>query len=227
MARQEIMRTKPKSVIPSLNGSPFAELEAVDSQNLSAEDRSFLAEREQIIEVGRKAFLEVGNALIEIRDYRKGLLYKRYGTFDAYCKERWDLGHSHAYRLMDAAEIYSGLSPRGDKNSEIMPETEKQLRPLKKLPATLRCKAWQNAVKAAGPAPVLARHIERQVRLLLPKTAPAQPTQPKNTSQRFHRLSGNDVEKIRALIAKIQKSVASGVVKRIPDWLDEISALLP
>jgi len=228
MAGQEIMKTKSKSIIPRLPDSPFAPVEVVDGENLGAEDRSFLQEREQIIEVGRRTFLEVGNALVDIRDHRGGLLYKRYGTFDAYCKERWDLGHSHAYRLMDAAEIYRSLSPRGDKSPEvILPETEKQLRPLKKLPAELRLKAWQNAVKVAGPAPVAARHVEKEVRNLFLEEGLTPAAKPKNTSQRSHRLAEHDVEKIRALLAKIRKSVAGGAAKRISDWVDEIAGLLP
>ena len=105
--------------VPTLQRAPFAPLEPVDRQNLSAEDLSFLEKRERIIQAGRKTFLEVGGALIDIRDYRDSLLYKQFGTFDAYCKERWDLGHSHAYRLMDAAAIYRSLSPRGDKGGQI------------------------------------------------------------------------------------------------------------
>jgi hypothetical protein len=199
----------------------------VDDGNLSAEDRAFREERERTIEVGRKTFLDVGGALVDIRDYRDGLLYKSYGTFDAYCKERWDLGHSHAYRLMDAAEIYRSLSPRGDKSPDLdLPETEKQLRSLKKLPAKLRLKAWQNAVKSAGPKTVAARYVETEVRKLLREADPP-PTQPKSAAERFHRLANGDAEKIRTLLAKIRKAVASGTVKRIPDWLDEISSLLP
>ena len=143
------MNPQTKSVIPKVIGLPFAAVEVVDSHGLSAKDSSYLEEREQIIEAGRKTFLDVGRALLEIRDYRGGVLYKRFGTFDAYCRERWDIGHSHAYRLMDAAEIYQSLSPRGDKAQQ-WPATEKQLRPLKKLPAKLRFKAWRNAVQASN-----------------------------------------------------------------------------
>lgn len=69
---------KTKSVIPKLAVSPFAAAEVIDDQSLSAEDQSFLAKREKMIEAGRKTFLEVGSALLEIRDYRGGLLYKRF-----------------------------------------------------------------------------------------------------------------------------------------------------
>ena len=218
------MKTEP---IPTLQRDPFAPLEMVESQNLSAEDLSFLNKRERIIETGRKTFLEVGGALIDIRDYRDSLLYKQFGTFDAYCKERWDLGHSHAYRLMDAVEIYRSLSPRGDKSGQInLPETEKQLRPLKKLPHALRYKAWQNAVESAGAAPVLARHVEREVRKLMGDRV-KDPPDSKKAGSRSHRIAAEDLEKILKVIAKIRKSLASGAMKRVPDYLDEVVALLP
>ena len=70
MAGQEIMKTE--SDIPRLEGSPFAPTEVVNGQDLSAEDHSFLQKREKIIEAGRKTFLEVGGALIDIHDYRSG-----------------------------------------------------------------------------------------------------------------------------------------------------------
>jgi hypothetical protein len=227
MAGQEIMKTE--SDIPRLEGSPFAPTEVVNGQDLSAEDHSFLQKREKIIEAGRKTFLEVGGALIDIHDYRSGLLYKRHGSFDAYCKQRWDLGRAHAYRLMEAAEIYAGMSPRGDitEGKTIMPTTEKQLRPLKKLPPKLRLEAWKNAVTAAGPKPVAARHVETEVRKLMTEEGNKPAAKSNKTGPLFHRLAEGDAEKIRALLAKIRKSVASGVVKRIPDWLDEVNALLP
>ena len=183
--------------------------------------------RERIIKAGRKTFLEVGGALIDIRDYRDSLLYKQFGTFDAYCKERWDLGHSHAYRLMDAVEIYRSLSPRGDNGRQIsLPETEKQLRPLKRLTADLRDKAWWSAVESAGAAPVLARHVEREVRKLMGDRV-KDPLNSKKAGPLFRRIAEADVENIRKLVAKIRKSVATGAMKRIPDYLDEIAALLP
>ena len=223
------MKPQTKSAIPKLLVSPFAPVEVVDGHGLSGEDASFLSERERVIEAGRKTFLEVGRALLQIRDYQGGLLYKkRFGTFDAYCKERWDIGHSHAYRLMDAAEIYQSLSPRGDKRHEVpMPATEKQLRPLKRHPPKLRAKAWQNAIKTAGTAPVAARHVEKEVRTLMKAEGIKPPSVAKKTTDPVHRLPAHDVEQIRALLAKIRKAVVSGAVNRVPDWLDEIVCLLP
>ena len=153
---------------PVLERSPFESMELVDADDLSGEDHTYLQEREKIIDVGRRTFLEVGQALIEIKEHRGGLLYKRYGTFEKYCQERWEFGRSYAFRLMDAAQIYREMLPRGNADGgsvPVLPTTEKQMRSLKKLPtAEMRLDAWTNAVQAAGERPISARDVEREVR---------------------------------------------------------------
>jgi N6-adenosine-specific RNA methylase IME4 len=67
-----------------------------------------LDECEVVIERGRQAFVDVGNALAEIRDR---LLYREtHATFEAYCKERWGLGKSYVYYQIAAAEVATELS---------------------------------------------------------------------------------------------------------------------
>lgn len=77
-----------------------------------------LVEHEAVIERGLGSFLEVGAALIAIRD---GKLYRAtHSTFEAYCTDRWQLARNQAYRLIDAAQVVQALSPIGD----IVPTTE-------------------------------------------------------------------------------------------------------
>jgi hypothetical protein len=62
-----------------------------------------LGELEKVIAKGKKAFVEVGLALAEIRDLR---LYKReYSNFSEYCQKKWGWTKQHAYRLIDAAPV--------------------------------------------------------------------------------------------------------------------------
>jgi hypothetical protein len=82
-----------------------------------------LAVLEQTIEAGMASFVLVGEALLEVRDSR---LYRiNYPTFEAYCKGRWGFGHSHAARLMEAAQVATALSPIGE-----VPTNEAQARAL-------------------------------------------------------------------------------------------------
>ncbi len=84
-----------------------------------------LLEHEAVIERGLGSFLEVGAALIAIRD---GKLYRAtHSTFEAYCADRWQLSRPHAYRLIGAAETVAALSPIGDIP---LPSSESQVREL-------------------------------------------------------------------------------------------------
>lgn len=65
-------------------------------------DARRLADLEAVIERGKTAFVEVGEALIEVRESK---LYRlNYPTFEAYCKGRWGFSRPRAYQLMEAAE---------------------------------------------------------------------------------------------------------------------------
>jgi hypothetical protein len=113
--------------------------------------------------------------------------------------------------------------PRGDKARRVdLPLTEKQLWPLKRLPSKFPLRAWKNAVKAAGLAPVVARHVEREVRNVINEEGIQPPVEPKPAIQRFHRLADDDVNQILSMLTLIRNSVANGAVTRIPDLLDEI-----
>jgi hypothetical protein len=58
---------------------------------------------EATVDSGLKSFIEVGNALIEIRD--SGLYRDTHGTFEAYCDARYGFSRRRGYQLMQAAEV--------------------------------------------------------------------------------------------------------------------------
>lgn len=79
---------------------------------------------EAIIQAGLNTFVEVGSALMSIRE---GRLYRvEYSTFEDYCRERWGMTRKRAYDLMGAAETVELMSPIGD----ILPANEGQAREL-------------------------------------------------------------------------------------------------
>ena len=73
-----------------------------------------LAALEGIIETGMQTFIEVGEALLEIRNDR---LYREQGfaTFESYCRERWQWSKSHVNRQIQAAQVVQNLTPIGAK----------------------------------------------------------------------------------------------------------------
>jgi hypothetical protein len=113
--------------------------------SLSWDEKTRLDALEAVIDEGLKTFVEVGNALLEIRDSR---LYRGdFGTFEDYCRERWQMERAHAYRLIDAAQVIRNLSPMGD-----IPTSERQVRPLTKLEPSEQRLAWKLAT-AVNPNP--------------------------------------------------------------------------
>lgn len=92
-----------------------------------------LADLEAVIERGLKTFVEVGQALMEIRD--NDLYKETHTTFEGYCRERWGFARRTAYHYIDAAKI--GQIIAGDQNvphgAHSLPENERQVRELKPL----------------------------------------------------------------------------------------------
>ena len=101
-----------------------------------------LAKLESVIKKYRQDFYSVGNALKEIRDGRhyQKLTFK---SFESYARLRWDMGRSHAYRLIDASLVIDNLSPIG----ETLPKNEAQARPLAKLDAFSQKRVWRDFLK--------------------------------------------------------------------------------
>lgn len=96
---------------------------------------------EDVIERGRQTFVEVGLALLEIRESR--LYREAHPTFEDYCKERWGWSRSKAYRLMDAAS----LSPIGDIQNEAQ---AREFAPLRGQPETVK-DVWQEVSTNGHP----------------------------------------------------------------------------
>lgn len=141
---------------------------------LDGHEAAALYRLEETIERGLATFVEVGRALIEIRD---GRLYREtYGTFEDYCAQRWQFTTGRARQLVGAAEVAitvtSGNAPLP------VPATERVAR---ELAPVLRQhgeeavrEAWAE-ITAATPEPTAAQvrdHV--RPRLPGPKTADKQ-----------------------------------------------------
>lgn len=78
-------------------------LRVVEDLTLTPDEQQALADAEQTIERGLQTFIEVGTALAKVRDER---LYREgYGTFEAYCRERWGIDRINAHRTIEAAQV--------------------------------------------------------------------------------------------------------------------------
>jgi phage N-6-adenine-methyltransferase len=115
-----------------------------------------LLECERVIERGLNTFVEVGAALLEIRDSR---LYKdSYSTFEDYCRERWGMQRHYANRLISAAEVTNNLVPIGT-----IPANEAQARPLVGLPQEQQFQVWQQVVETAPEGKITGAFVQEVV----------------------------------------------------------------
>jgi transposase-like protein len=141
---------------------------------LSPAEEQILAHYEQIITQGMKTFVEVGRALLAIRDqhpYREG-----YTTFEDYCRQRWDLSRPYAYQLMDAYGVVENVSAIAD----VVPMNEAQARPLASLLPEQQVEVWADVVKTAPKGKVTAQHVKATVnrakrQTTTPTSAPSTP----------------------------------------------------
>lgn len=133
-------------------------------------DENRLAQLESIIETDRRKFYRIGKALRQIRNEQlfRELLFD---SFEAYVKERWDMARSHAYRLIEAANVIDNLSPIGD---GILPENEAQTRPLARLKVFDQQQIWREFIESGTPmnAENIRRFIKKQSKKKLPGVRP-------------------------------------------------------
>lgn len=176
----------------------------MSTELISIEESRRLVELEEVIEKGIGTFIKVGEALAEIRDKR---LYRvSFKTFEEYCREEWQMSKRHCDRLIAAAEVVENLGPRG-------PVTEKQTRPLTKLPAEQQPAAWSKAVESANGAQPTAKQVEAAVEEVQAEAEPEAPKrerafQPSNGMQyaalaieNLKKIQPNDTERDKAYMA--------------------------
>ena len=120
---------------------------------ITLQESGDLVRLEKTIAQGLQTFVEVGEALTEIRDRR---LYRiEHATFADYCKVKWQMSDRRARQLMGASEVVAVIA----KSGTIVPKTESQARPLIKLLPGKRAEAWQKAVEASPTGAPTAKTV--------------------------------------------------------------------
>lgn len=110
---------------------------------LSQAEASALDDCEQRIEKGLRTFVEVGTALLRIRDER---LYRtQYDTFEDYCRERWQMNRQRASQMIQAAGV-SKILDNG-------PTTESHARELVGLEPQHAQQVWEKANETTAGKP--------------------------------------------------------------------------
>lgn len=121
-----------------------------------------LAACEEVIERGLDSFIEVGNALLQIRDER--LYRKDYDDFETYCQERWSMTRGRVNQLIRANQVIANLDTVVSK-----PASEAVARPLVALPAPIQRKVWAKAVESSKNGKPTAKEVAVVVEIIAPK----------------------------------------------------------
>lgn len=158
-----------------------------------------LAQCEEVIERGLDSFIEVGNALLQIRDQR---LYRSdYDNFEVYCQERWDMSGRRAHQLIDSAKVIQNIGTEPLVQSGPLPSqklNERVIRPLAALPAPVQRKAWAKAVETAEkPGKPTAKEVAAAVEIVAPKKTERINYRPSNGLQ-YAAMAISDLEKIQS-----------------------------
>ena len=128
----------------------------MSDNELTTVESSRLSDLELVVSSGLQTFVEVGNALREIRESR---LYRAtHGRFEDYCDDRWGMSKRHADRLVSAAEVVyrlSGTEQTTEQNGtnwsrDPLPVTESQARELAKAPPEEQAEVWGEVVETTA-----------------------------------------------------------------------------
>jgi hypothetical protein len=139
------------------------------SNALTIPEKQKLQSLEITIQRGLKIYIEVGTALLAIRDER---LYRaEFGTFEEYCEKRLNMSRIHAHRLIQASEVAEDLLPIGN----TLPANEAQARELAALPREDRAAAWQTVVETAPASGITASFVRETVETFVTESRPMKP----------------------------------------------------
>ncbi len=150
---------------------------AVEVEELTEEEQSDRLHLERRVE---RAVFEAGKALMELRDRR--LYRSTHSTFEEYCKDRFGFQRRHPYRLIEASAVFDNLMkmcPNGTQTeneqmcpigTQILPTSERQVRPIAKLEPQQQWEVWQTAVEEAGGKVPSARVVVDVVQRIMERT---------------------------------------------------------
>jgi hypothetical protein len=176
---------------------------------------------EEVIGTGWAGFVQVGLALGQIRERR---LYREiYGTFDAYCRVRWQYGRHYVNRLISAAQVFNVLVTSCH---QTRPEHEAQVRPLVGLTPEQARQAWEAALGKAAKRPITAAIVKSAMHEL--NIGP--PPEPRQTATRIDMAEHRrklDTTLGELLVLTSQKADHRLLIQKLEDLHSHIQALLP
>jgi hypothetical protein len=151
-------------------GSATIDVTAVEVPELTEEEQRDRLHLERKVE---RAVFEAGKALMELRDRR--LYRSTHSTFEEYCKDRFGFQRRHPYRLIEASAVFDNLIKMCPNGTQILPTSERQVRPITKLEPQQQWEVWQTAVEEAGGKVPSARVVGDVVQRIMERTKAPNP----------------------------------------------------
>lgn len=112
-------------------------------EELKTNEKQELQKHETTIKKGLNTFVEVGQALLEIRENK---LYRiEYKTFEEYCQDKWHFTRMRVSQLINASLTIKNVNPGLQ-----MPKNEKEVRPLTPLEPEIQNAVWQETIEKHG-----------------------------------------------------------------------------
>ena len=146
---------------------------------MTTHEQTDLERAEAVIERGLQTFVEVGLALATIRDSR---LYRQtHGTFEDYCRERWDFSKRHVNRLIQGAGAVAEIEDGTNWSHPQTPQNEAQAREVARAPEGERAKVWAEAQRRSGseqPPARVSRKVVEEWYGEVPEEAAPKPEKP-------------------------------------------------
>ena len=110
---------------------------------ITCDEQDLLEKKEAIIRKGKKAFIEVGLALAEIRN--KTLFRQEFKTFTEYCECKWGIKKAYANQLIQSADAVGKLP----KEAATIVANQEQGRAIAGVPESDRAQVLEAASKQA------------------------------------------------------------------------------
>jgi hypothetical protein len=114
-------------------------------ETIALDESKRLIHLEKIIEKGQLTFVEVGEALTEIRD--KKLYRCDYKSFEDYCQEKWGWSRNRGLQMIQAAETVAELPEK----VVTKVTTETAARAIRKIPQPKRAAVVEAVVESGQP----------------------------------------------------------------------------
>jgi hypothetical protein len=174
---------------------------------------------ETILQKGLATFFEVGSTLMTIREKR--LYCETHRTFEEYCRDRWEIGRSYAWRVIAAAERMRLLPVTG---SAKKPINEFQIRSSLKLNPTDFPKAWNEAISRAKGGKLTSRLLTSVVNEIDGSPRRRHSRKSIRSSKKVHPIYSQG--KILILLHEAPKRIKKGEIEDALITLDNIESTL-